>query len=54
MGGGWDRWVMGIKESTCDEHPVLYVSNESLNATGETNITLYVNWLEFKQKFERK
>ena len=39
---------MGIKEGTCDEHQVLYVSDESLNSTTETNITLYVNKLEFK------
>ena len=35
---------MGIKEDSCDEHWVLYVSDESLNHTPETNITLYVNW----------
>ena len=35
---------MGIKESTvCDEQQVLYVSNESLNSTPQTNITLYAN-----------
>lgn len=35
---------MGIKEGTYnDESWVLYVSDESLNATPETNITLYVN-----------
>ena len=34
---------MGIKEDTCDEHWVLYVSEESLNSTPETNIALYVN-----------
>ena len=44
LGGGWARWRMGIKEGTCfDEHWVLYVRNESLNSTPETNITLYVN-----------
>ena len=43
MGGAYAKWVMGIKEGTCcDEHLVLYVSNESLNSTLETNITLYV------------
>ena len=36
-------WGMGIKEGTCDEHWVLYVSDESLNATPEINITMYVN-----------
>jgi len=46
--GGWARWVMGIKKGTgYDEHWVLYVSDESLNST-KTNITLYVNELEFK------
>ena len=34
---------MGIKECTCDKHWVLSVSDESLNSTPETNITLYVN-----------
>ena len=41
--GGWARQVMGIKKGTCDEHWVLYVSDESLNSTTETNIVLYVN-----------
>ena len=44
MGGGWGKWVMVVKEGTCDEHWVLYVSDESLNCTPETNITLYVNY----------
>ena len=40
---------MGIKEGICfDEHWVLYVNDESLDSTPETNITLYVNYLEFK------
>ena len=34
---GWAKWVMGIKEGTCDEHWVLYVSDESLNSIPETN-----------------
>ena len=38
--GGWTKWVMGIKEGTCDEHRVLYVSDESLDFIPETNITL--------------
>jgi len=37
------KWVMDIKEGTCDEHGVLYISDESLNSTPETNIMLYVN-----------
>ena len=40
-GGGWARWVTGIKEDTCDEYWVLYVSDESLNSTPETNIDLH-------------
>ena len=37
-------WGMDIKEGTgCDEHWVLYVSDESLNSTPEMNIVLYVN-----------
>ena len=43
MGRGWVKWVMGIKEGTYDEHWVLYVSDESLNPTPASNITLYVN-----------
>ena len=44
MGGEWANWVMGIKEGTsCNEHGGLYVSDEALNSTPETNITLYVN-----------
>ena len=37
------EWVMGAKESTCDEHWVLYVSDESLNSTPETNVNIYDN-----------
>ena len=34
-GDGWEigRWVIGINESTCDEHWVLNVSDELLNST---------------------
>ena len=42
MGGRWATWVMGIKDCTYDEHWVLYVSDESLNSTSETNIAVYV------------
>ena len=39
--GLWAGWVMGIKEDTCDDHWVLYVStDESLNPIPETDITL--------------
>ena len=45
--GGWGRgdWVAGIKKGTwCNnEHWVLYATDESLNTTSETNITVYVN-----------
>ena len=42
--GEWAKWVMGlIKEGTCwDKHWVLYVSDEALNFTPETNTTPYV------------
>ena len=40
--------MMAIKDGTCNEHWVLYVSDESLNPTPETNITSQVNKLEFK------
>ena len=47
--GEWVEWMMDIKEGTCcDEHWVLYVSDEFLNSTSETNITLHVEasgWL---------
>ena len=40
---------MGTKEGTCClEHLVLYVSDKPLNSTPEANITVYVNYLEFK------
>lgn len=43
-GEGWAKWVMGIEEGTCfDEHQELYVSDEALSSTLETNIELYVN-----------
>ena len=44
----------GMKEGTCDEHWVLYVNDELLNSTPETNITLYVHELQFKLKHERE
>ena len=37
-GGGGGEWVMHAKEGTC-EPGKLYVSDESLNSTPETNIT---------------
>ena len=36
--------MVGIKDGTCcDEHRVLYVSDESLNSTPETNFTIFVD-----------
>ena len=29
--------MLGIQEGTCDEHWMLYVSDESVNSTPETN-----------------
>ena len=46
--------MAGIKECTCDEQWVLHVSDESLNSPSETNTTLYINQLEFKEKFGKK
>lgn len=34
---------MGIVQGTCDEHPAIYGSGESLYYTPETNIILYVS-----------
>ena len=40
--GGWAKWVMGIKETTCDDPWVWYISDESLNSP-KTIIVLFVN-----------
>lgn len=48
MGEGWTKWAMSIKEGTYDEHRVLHLSGESLNSTPETNITVYINLINFK------
>lgn len=32
---------MGIKEGSCDEHWLLYISDKPLNSAPETNIALY-------------
>ena len=46
---------MGMKEGTSwDEHWVLYVRDESLNSTPETNFTLYVNQNLNKNLEEKK
>ena len=36
-------WVMDIEEGTCDEHWVLYITDESLNHIPETNIE-FTKW----------
>ena len=41
--GGRVKWVMGIKEGTCDEDQILYADEELLNPTPEVHITLHVN-----------
>lgn len=53
VGGEMGEKVMGIKPCTCDEHQVLCVSVESLNYTTESNITLFVNQLEFEYKLKK-
>ena len=45
---------MGTKECTCDEYSVTYGSVESLYCTHETNIILYFNQVEFKQKLKKQ
>lgn len=35
--------IMCVKEGTCDERWLTYVSHESENSSTETNTTLYVN-----------
>ena len=45
---------MGTQEGACwDEHWVLCVSDESLNSTPETNMTLYVNSLDLNKFLKR-
>ena len=40
---GRGYWVTGIKEGLrCDEHWVLYATDELLNTTSETKYVLYV------------
>ena len=47
VGGEWVKQVMGIQKPLVMS-TVLYVSDESLNSTPVTNITLHVDQLEFK------
>ena len=51
MEGGGQR--TGVKESSCDEQWLFYVSGEFLNSKTETSITLYANQLEFKKKLKQ-
>ena len=52
--GGEVKWVVGIKEGIwCDEHWVLYVSDELLISIPETNILLYINSVKFKFQKEK-
>ena len=49
VAGGMGEIGDGVKDCTCwDEHKVMYGTAESLYSTPETNITLYINSLEFK------
>ena len=41
--GGQAKWVTAVKRGTCNKHWLLYVREESLNSTPETNIILYAN-----------
>ena len=46
---------MGIKGCVCcAAHLVVHASIESLYCTSESNITLYANQLEFKQKLKKE
>ena len=54
--GGWVKWAMGIKEVVCcDEHWVLYVSDESLNSAPENDVLCCVltNW-NLNKKLKKK
>ena len=49
------RGEVGIKECTsCDQHRVTYGSVKLLYCTTETNITLYINYLELELKLKTK
>ena len=43
-----------FKEGACDEHWVLYVSDQSLNSIPGTNITLWVKLLEFNKSLKKE
>ena len=50
MGDGLDGWW--AKGGTCcDEHWVLYVSNESLNSTPETKIIIIIIITQKKKEY---
>ena len=43
---------MAIKENTwCNEHWVLYATDESLNSTPEINNRVHVNWMNLNKEF---
>ena len=43
------KWAKTIKEGTgCEEHWLLYATDESLASIPEINNTLYVNYIEFR------
>lgn len=43
LGGGWDKWVTGLKGVTCwDEHCISYVKDTSLCSTPKAMTILYV------------
>ena len=42
--GGWVQYQVDIKEGTCDEHWVLYMSDGSLNSITATNMAVSVKW----------
>ena len=50
-----DNWVTGIKEGIgCDEHWVLYATNELLKTSSETNDVLHVGKLNLDKIFKLK
>ena len=43
-GGGWAKWVRGIKEDSCwDKNCLLYIGDESLESTPKVIISLNAN-----------
>ena len=49
--GGWGNWVMDIGEGMCcNEHWILYKTDESQTCTPKTNNALYVNFKKMEKK----